>query len=99
MDDAARRLAREMTEAIAKAVEADGRVRAIRRRARESGLEMRVTLDATIRFADVDADGHPDRPLHVSASAPGAGAADLSESDRQFLRSLRIAAPGPIRVD
>jgi hypothetical protein len=98
MAQSAKRLAKAMTEAITRAVEADPGVQAIRRRAREAGLEMRVTLDATIRFGGQSTEAED--PLRVAASSPSRSSlTDLSESDRRFLRSLRIAPPAPINFD
>jgi len=100
MDDWSKRLAKEMTEAIGRAVESDFRVQAIRRRAREAGLEVSVTLDATIRFGTRGDQIQTEHPPHAGASMTcPPSAIDLSESDRRFLRSLRIAAPASIRVD
>ena len=100
VDDSSKRLAREMTDAISKAVEADFRVQTIRRRAREAGLDMSVTLDATIRFGSRGDQIQAERPTHTGASMTcSPSPIDLSESDRRFLRSLRIAAPASIRVD
>lgn len=98
MDEQERRLAREMTDAIAKAIAADTRVQAIRRRARAAGFDMRVSLEATIRFTN-GASPDAGQPLEVGASAQPPGPVELSESDRRFLRSLRIAAPASTGAD
>jgi len=92
MEEAVNRLARELIDAVASAVSRDPRVEACRQRARASGYDMRVTLDAIVSITDrmpgratseaaqPDSDAGPDEPFEISAS------------DRRFLKSLRIAA-------
>ena len=45
-------LARELTEAISAAVADDARVEACREKARAAGLDMRVSLEASIGFVN-----------------------------------------------
>ena len=52
MDDVANQLAKELADAIAAAIAEDSRVEACRTKARESGLDMRVTLEAVVGFVN-----------------------------------------------
>lgn len=90
MDSLMNQLAREMTDAIASVVASDPKVEACREKARAAGLDMRVSLETVIGFAEKPA-------------APGAKAAkprntqpktafEMSANDRRFLKSLRISA-------
>lgn len=93
MDEAlANRFAQELADAIAAAVAEDPRVEACRTRARASGVELRVTLEAVVAFATP---GDAADPMRVAVK-PGAAAPPrrdaMTAADRRFLRSLRIAA-------
>jgi hypothetical protein len=87
------RYARELADAIAAAVARDPGVEACKRKAREAGYELKVALEAVVRFSV-----RPDAPADTVAAATLARPApkmrplELSEGDRRFLRSLRIAA-------
>lgn len=88
MDDTVNRLAKELAEAMADAVASDPRVEACRARARDAGYDLRITLDAEIGFA-ARADRKA-KQVTVRASADTREAA-MTDSDRRFLKSLRIA--------
>lgn len=87
MDDTVNRLAKELADAMADAVASDPRVEACRARAREAGYDVRVTLDAEIGFAartGRKAKRSP-RPSHAARHVA------MTDNDRRFLKSLRIA--------
>ncbi|MEZ5316453.1 MAG: hypothetical protein R2752_03525 [Vicinamibacterales bacterium] len=90
MDSLVNQLSRELCDAIAAAVAADPRVAAVRDKARAEGLDMKVTLEAVVGFADRSGE-------HVAAVAkPAAGQAfEMTANDRRFLKSLRISADEP----
>jgi hypothetical protein len=93
MDALVNQLARELTNAIAAAVADDARIEACREKARASGLELRVSLEAVIGFVD--------RSSTTSGRATGArrtnprSPLEMSANDRRFLKSLRISADEP----
>jgi hypothetical protein len=95
MDDAVNRFARELADAIAAAVASSGEVEACRERARASGYEMKVNLEAVVGFVNRSqpADG---AALTTQVATPSRALAprkpyDMTVNDRRFLRSLRIA--------
>jgi hypothetical protein len=88
MDEPVNRFARELADAIADAVARDPKVEACRQRARAAGYEMRVTLEALVGFVSRGPAAGPSRP----APRPKIKPFEVSDSDRRFLRSLRIAA-------
>jgi hypothetical protein len=92
MDDVVNRLARELVEAISRAVADDPRVEACREKARAAGYEMRVSLEATIGFAGRIAPGTKPPRAQAARPQPVQRALEMSANDRRFLRSLRIAA-------
>ncbi len=85
MDEATKKFARELAEAIAAAAATDPRVEACRARARAAGYEMKVSLDAVVGFINRPAGDNEHRTL------PSVRSLEMSASDRRFLRSLRIA--------
>ena len=90
MDTVVTQLARDLAQAIAAAVADDARVEAIREKARAAGFDMKVSLDAVVGFASRDGAG-------AAAKTPGGRKparqpADMTATDRRFLKSLRIAA-------
>lgn len=91
MDSVMNQLAREMTDAIAAAVAGDAAVEACREKARAAGLEMRVSLETVIGFADRNA-GAPDKGTSVKARQAPRASFEMSANDRRFLKSLRISA-------
>ena len=98
MDSLMNQLARELTEAISAAVAADANVEACREKARAAGYDVRVSLEAVVRFSCLDRKAArraaPARRTGA-ASAAGAGAFEMSANDRRFLKSLRISADEP----
>jgi hypothetical protein len=91
MDDVQNRLARELADAIAAAVSQSAEVEACRARARASGFELKVTMEATVGFA-VRAGGEAGDAQARPADSEATGAMEITANDRRFLRSLRIAA-------
>jgi hypothetical protein len=89
MDSLVNQLARELSEAIAVAVSQDARVEACREKARASGLELRVSLEAAIGFVPREGNAVM-RPAQKKSAARGP--LDMSANDRRFLKSLRISA-------
>lgn len=89
MDDAQNRLARELADAIAAAVEHSTDVEACRERSRAAGYHLKVTLEATVGFATLP--GHV-FPAGAAETADEPQAFEVSANDRRFLRSLRISA-------
>jgi hypothetical protein len=92
MDDVVNRLARELVDAISAAVADDQRVEACREKARAAGYEMRVSLEATIGFANRQGPGAPPKTSRPRRAQPAPRALEMNPNDRRFLRSLRIAA-------
>lgn len=90
MDDTVNRLAKELAEAIAEAVASDPHVEACRARAREAGYELRVSLEADIGFASRTGKRARSRVAPARASH-AARHESMTDNDRRFLRSLRIA--------
>ncbi|RPJ61323.1 MAG: hypothetical protein EHM24_26535 [Acidobacteria bacterium] len=95
MDDLVKRLARELSEAIAAAVERDPGGEACRAKAKAAGFELQVSLEAVVGLAGRTGE----RPAAASRVPIGARPAaapcrpfEMSAADRRFLRSLRIAA-------
>lgn len=94
MDETVAKLTRALADAIAAAVAADPRVEACRAEARQSGYELRLTLEATFGVARK---GHTlarragKGTTAVSPAAPTRRPLETTASDRRFLRSLRIA--------
>jgi hypothetical protein len=86
MDDTMNRLAREMADAIAAAVNNDAQVQACRQRARAAGFDLQVSIEANIGFAP-RAEGEP-KPARPK---PPRKPIEMTANDRRFLRSLRIA--------
>jgi len=92
MDSLVNQLARELTDAIAAAVSDDARIEACREKARAAGLELRVSLEAVIGFADrtqTPGKGGTSRRTTSRSSV------EMSANDRRFLKSLRISADEP----
>ena len=90
MDALVNQLARELTEAISAALSDDARVEACREKARAAGLEMRVSLEAVVGFANRDGGDTP-----KGAGRKANRALEMSATDRRFLKSLRISAEEP----
>ena len=90
MDDVANQLAKELADAIAAAIAENPKVEACRNKARESGLDMRVTLEAVVGFANRTDETAVARVTTPARLLPASSAFDLTATDRRFLRSLRI---------
>jgi hypothetical protein len=89
MDSLVNQLSRELCDAIAAAVAADPRVEAVRDKARAEGLDLKLTLEAVVGFADRSGDGERVAALATPAAAQ---AFEMTANDRRFLKSLRISA-------
>ena len=92
LDSVMQQLARELSEAIAAAVASDPRIEACREKARAEGYELNVSLDASVGFV-ATAEGER-KPVSARRS-PARHAAEMTATDRRFLKSLRIAADEP----
>lgn len=90
MDDVKNRLARDLSAAIAAAVAQSADVDACHERARAAGFHLKVTLEATVGFAQTD--GSEDVEAGDGDLTTDPQVFEVSASDRRFLRSLRIAA-------
>ena len=102
MDEVQSHLARELADAVAAAVAQSVDVEACHERAREAGYHLKVTLEAKVGFATlpdlqplvtVVDEAKPENAAGLPAADPPAF--DVSDNDRRFLRSLRIAADEP----
>lgn len=91
MDSLMNQLAREMTDAIASVVASDPTIEACREKARAAGLDMRVSLETVIGFAERNAAGQAEKPAAKVRQSPRASF-EMSANDRRFLKSLRIAS-------
>ena len=102
MDDVVNRFARELADAIAAAVADNPEVEACRQRARDEGYEMKVTLEAVVGFvARGGAAAESEEVSEVESTAKVVASVrqsaprrtyDMTNNDRRFLRSLRIAS-------
>ena len=96
MEDVVNRLARELSAAIAAVVAEDPRVQACREKARASGFEMKISMEAVIGFmsrTNGEAKTKPAAAGQVQKARPvDRKHFEISANDRRFLRSLRIAA-------
>lgn len=92
MDTLVNQLARELADAIAKAVADDSRIEACREKARAAGLDLRVSLEAVIGFVNrANASGTAvQKTGNVKRLPPRQF--DMTANDRRFLKSLRISA-------
>lgn len=91
MDDTVNRLAKELADAMAAAVASDPRVEACRARAREAGYDMRVSLEAEIGFASRTGKRARSSRVALNRASHAARHESMTDNDRRFLRSLRIA--------
>jgi hypothetical protein len=96
MDDTVNRLAKELAQAIAAAVQSDPNVEACRAKARAAGYELHLSIDAEVGFASRMKPTGLVRSRRVSGQAGTMWARkttqrELTASDRLFLKSLRIA--------
>ncbi|ODS59054.1 MAG: hypothetical protein ABS36_02575 [Acidobacteria bacterium SCN 69-37] len=88
MDALMNQLAREMTDAIAAVVANDPAIEACREKARAAGLDMRVSLETVIGFADRASAGKAGTRTRQSPRTTF----EISANDKRFLKSLRIAS-------
>jgi hypothetical protein len=88
MDSLMNQLAREMTDAIASVVAKDPAIEACREKARAAGLDMRVSLETVIGFADRGAGAKGAAKVRQSPRT----LFEMSANDRRFLKSLRISS-------
>jgi len=91
MDSLMNPLAREMTDAIASLVASDPKVEACREKARAAGLDMHVSIETVIGFAQRPA-APGSKPASKARPAAPKTAFEMSANDRRFLKSLRIAS-------
>jgi hypothetical protein len=90
MDDTVNRLVREVAQAIAAAVASDPNVEACRMKARAAGYELHLTLEAEVGFAVRAKSTALVKTRRPTGTYGRRGVRELSASDRQFLKSLRI---------
>ena len=93
VDSVMQQLAREMSEAIAAALAADPRVEACREKARAEGYELKLSLDASVGFVASEHTGVG--RVVASRRTVSKPAAEMTATDKRFLKSLRIAADEP----
>ncbi|HOC18843.1 MAG TPA: hypothetical protein PKK95_11270 [Vicinamibacterales bacterium] len=87
------RIGRELMAAIEMALAADPRVQACLDQARSAGIGFRVALNRARAQSGVPVEGAPAQAAPAGAARGlSAPAYSVTESDRRFLRSLRIAA-------
>lgn len=94
VDETGNRFARDLIEAIHAAVEHDPSVQACKDRARAAGFDLRVSLDAVVGVGELNrADGRHATVVQAPARRlpPAPRPYQITEADRRFLRSLRIA--------
>jgi hypothetical protein len=84
-------LAREMTDAIASVVASDPAIEACREKARAAGLDMRVSLETVIGFADRGTPASGGKGNAKARQAPRTSF-EMSANDRRFQKSLRISS-------
>lgn len=98
VDSVMQQLARELSEAIAAAIAADPRIEACKEKARAEGYELKLALDASVGFV---ATSEGPSPAVAHRRATPRPAAEMTATDRRFLKSLRIAAdePAPKEVE
>jgi len=90
MDPVMKQLARELSDAVSAAVSNDARVEALREKARAAGLDMRVSLEAVVSFANRE--GTAGAKGTTGRRGAGRFGLEMSANDRRFLKSLRISA-------
>jgi hypothetical protein len=92
MDSFMNQLAREMTDAIASVVASDPKIEACREKARAAGLDMRVSLETVIGFADRNQPGVTAKVTAAKNRQAPRATFEVSANDRRFLKSLRISS-------
>lgn len=91
MDSLMNQLAQEMTDAIASVVAKDPAIEACREKARAAGLDMRVSLETVIGFADRGTAAAGEKSQAKTRQSARASF-EMSANDRRFLKSLRISS-------
>ncbi len=91
MDDVVHKFAKELADAIAVAVAENPQVEACRARARKSGYDMRLKLEAVVGFVNRSEDSPTAKVAMPARQLPMPKQFDLTNNDRRFLRSLRIS--------
>jgi hypothetical protein len=94
VDSVMQQLAHELSQAIAAALAADPRIEACREKARAEGYELKLSLDASVGFVATTDGVTPARSTAVRR-VPVKPAAEMTATDRRFLKSLRIASDEP----
>ncbi len=92
MDSLMNQLAREMTDAIASVVARDPTIEACREKARAAGLDMRVSLETVIGFAERGGAEGGAKGAAAKARQSPRTSFEMSANDRRFLKSLRISS-------
>lgn len=98
VDSVMQQLAHELSQAIAAALAADPRIEACREKARTEGYELRLALDASVGFV-ATADGVPATRSAAVRRVATKPAAEMTATDRRFLKSLRIASDEPAQKE
>tara|TARA_Y100000588_G_C14178846_1_gene892656 strand:+ start:1307 stop:1606 length:300 start_codon:yes stop_codon:yes gene_type:complete len=99
MSDVVNRLARELADAIGDAVSEDPQVEACHERARAEGYEMRVSLEAVVAFGSKDDSKPQENPIEEDFIDQPDSEIKITDTDRRFLRSLRISAEESQQVE
>jgi len=99
MSDVVNRLARELADAIGDAVSEDPQVEACRERARAAGYEMRVSLEAVVAFGGKDDSKIQEAFIEEDFIDQPDSEIKITDNDKRFLRSLRIAAEESQKVE
>ncbi len=82
--------AKELADAIAVAVSESAQVEACRQKAREAGLEMKVTLEAVVMFYSRINGTELAKVFPTRKLLPAGRGFDLTAYDRDYMKSLRI---------
>ena len=99
MSDVVNRLARELADAIGDAVSEDPQVEACRERARAAGYEMRGSVEAVVAFGGKDDSKIQEAFIEEDFIDQPDSEIKITDNDKRFLRSLRIAAEESQKVE
>ena len=99
MSDVVNQLSRELADAIGDAVSEDPQVEACRERARAAGYEMRVSLEAVVAFGGKDDSKIQEAFIEEDFIDQPDSEIKITDNDKRFLRSLRIAAEESQKVE
>jgi len=89
LDDHLQRLIRELGEAINSAIEDSDEINRALERIRALGHDVFLVLEATIAFKDKEGENKNEAPAYKEISIEQR-LAEISNEDRQFLKSLNI---------